>query len=160
MRKSKLDNPRVRKRVIQKLVLGKSQTSIAKEVGVSQSRISRFASMDDIKPFLEKESMRLVELAPDALDNVEEAVKDKIKDIPKSNIKRRKFVLDASIDALKAVGIMPTNVQSQAILNIYQQNNLVMTPQLRAIIDAHNKTLMFSEEELKQMDEETEKDNA
>jgi predicted transcriptional regulator len=154
VKKSKLDNPHIKKRVIQELALGKSQGSIAKEVGVSQSQVSRFASRDDIKPFLEKEFMRLVELVPDALDNVEEVIKDKIENIPKNNIKRRKFVLDTSTDALKAVGIMPTPVQSQVITNIYQKN-LFITPAMQEILNNHLKSLMS----FGKWEENTEKDD-
>jgi hypothetical protein len=123
-------------------------------VGVSQSQVSRFASRDDIKPFLEKEFMRLVELAPDALDNVEEVIKDKIKNIPKNNIKRRKFVLDTSTDALKAVGIMPTPVQSQVITNI-NQKSLFITPAMQEILNNHLKSLMS----FWKWEEDTEKDD-
>ena len=154
MKKSKLDNPPVKKRVIQGLALGKSQGSIAKEVGVSQSQVSRFASRDDIKPFLEKEFMRLVELAPDALDNVEEVIKDKIKNIPKNNIKRRKFVLDTSTEALKAIGIMPAPVQSQVITNIYQKS-LFISPAMQEILNNHVKSLMS----FGKWEEDTEKDD-
>ena len=97
--------------------------------------------------------MRLVEIAPDALDNVVEAVKDKIKDIPKDNIKRRKFVFDASIDVLKAVEIMPTNVQSQVITRFYQQN-MFLSPLCQEVIHNHLESLQpFDKQE-----EEAEKD--
>jgi hypothetical protein len=59
-----------------------------------------------------------VDLPSDALDNVEEVIKDKIETIPKNNIRRRTFVLDTSTDALKSVGIMLAPVQSQVITHI------------------------------------------
>ena len=97
----------------------------------------------------------MVEAVPDAVDNVKTLVKE-MKTIPEKDIKRRELSYKASIDTLKAVGIMPTPVQSQVISNIYQQNNLILSPAVQEIIDKHIKSLMLKDDEK----EEDKKDNA
>ena len=52
---SKLDKLPVKKEVIHKLAIGESQTSIAGQVGVGQSTISRFANQDEAIRAIEEE---------------------------------------------------------------------------------------------------------
>ena len=58
MRKSKLDNPHSKHKIVKELATGKSQGKIAKEVGLNQSQISRWSKRDDIKELLEDEQKR------------------------------------------------------------------------------------------------------
>ena len=74
MKRSKLDIPHIKKDVIRRLAVGESQGSIAKDVGLSQSQISRFARREDIKPFIENEQMRLIGKVPDAVDYVKSLI--------------------------------------------------------------------------------------
>jgi predicted transcriptional regulator len=137
MRKSKLDQPHIKEQVVKELATGRSQAQIAKEVGISASQVCRFANRENIKPFIEKEQMRLLEVVPDAVENVKELVKE-MKDIPKSDTKRRELSYKASTDVLKAVGLMPTPIQSQVITNIYnQQNNVFISPVVQALLDKY-----------------------
>jgi len=142
VRRSKLDNPHIKKEVVQRLAVGESPKSIAKDVGLHHSQIYRFAKREDIKPFIEQEQIRLVEVVPDAVENVKELVRE-MKNIPKKEIKRRELSYKASLDTLKAVGIMPSPVQSQIITNIYQENNLVVFPVVEEILKAHVRSLTF-----------------
>jgi hypothetical protein len=137
-KKSKLEEPRIKQRVIQGLALCETQKSIAKDVGISPSQISRFSSKGEIKPFIEQEQMRLVEAVPDAVENVKELVSE-MKSIPKKDIKRRELSYKASVDTLKAVGIMSTPVQSQVIANIYNDNKVILSPVIKKLIDEHLK---------------------
>jgi hypothetical protein len=139
-KKSKLEDPRIKQRVIQGLAICETQKSIAKDVGISPSQISRFSSKEEIKPFIEKEQMRLVEAVPDAVENVKELVTE-MKSIPKKDIKRRELCYKASVDTLKAVGIMSTPIQSQVIAKIYNDNRMVLSPFLKGIIDEHLRKL-------------------
>lgn len=72
---SKLDKLPLKKEVIHQLAVGESQTSIAKQVGVDQSTISRFAKEDEIRQLIEKEREKLVRVLPDAVENVKALVK-------------------------------------------------------------------------------------
>jgi len=156
VRRSKLDTPHIKQEVVKRLAVGERPKIIAKDVGLHYSQIYRFAKREDIKPFIEQEQMKLLEVIPNAVENVKELVKE-MKKIPKKDVKRRELSYKASLDTLKSVGIMPSPVQSQVITNLYQQNNLILSPVVRAFIEEHLEKFRFSEEELKKMDEETEK---
>ena len=134
----------MKKQIAKALVGGESQTAIARTLGVSQSTISRLANREDIKPFIEQEQMKLVEVVPDALENIKELVRE-MKDIPKDKTKRRELSYKASHDVLKAVGLMPTPMQSPLIMNIYNDNrNLTLSPFMRELLDRHDKELTGS----------------
>jgi predicted transcriptional regulator len=135
MKKSKLDIPHIREKVVKELAVGKSQNVIAKDVGLNQSSVSRFASRDDIRALIEQEQARLVECVPDAVENVKELVRE-MRDIPKSDTKRRVLSYKASKDVLKSVGLLPTPVQSQTFVNLYQDNRTELSPFLRELLDA------------------------
>ena len=155
MRKSKLDVPHIKKQVIKRLATGEPQASIAKNVGLCQPQISRFANRGDIKPFIEQEQIRLAEAVPDAVDNVKDLVRE-MRDIPKKDIRRRELSYRASHDTLKAFGIMPTPVQSQIVTNIYSQKNLI-SPAISALLEEHSKKFLFTGEELRQIGEANKK---
>lgn len=157
MRKSKLDIPHIKQEVVKRLAVGESPNSIAKDVELHPSQIYRFAKKEDVKPFIEEEQMKLLEVVPDAVENVKDLVRE-MKDIPKKETKRRELPYKASLDTLRAVGIMPSPVQSQIITNIYQQNNLQMSQLAQAILEEHVKSLMFHKD--KDNPEGIETDNA
>ena len=141
MKKSKLDKPGIKQEVIKRLAVRESQRDIAKDVGIDHSQVSRFARREDIKPFIEQEQMKLVEVVPDAVENVKELVRE-MPTIPKKDVKRRELSYKASLDTLKAVGIMPSPVQSLVIQNIYQRTNIFQTPLVKEIINKFTKSLM------------------
>jgi uncharacterized protein (UPF0248 family) len=153
VRKSKLDTPHIKKKVVQQLAVGESQRSIAKDVGIDHSQISRFSKREDIRSFIEKEQMKLVEVVPDAVENVKELVRE-MKKIPKKDIKRLELSYKANLDTLKSVGIMPSQVQSQLITTIYQQNNLVPSPAVMEILRKHGELI----HNFINLEEEAEKD--
>lgn len=157
LRKSKLDTPHIKQQVIKRLAVGEKAKSIAKDVGLSHSQIYRFESREDIKALIEHEQRRLVEAVPDAVENVKNLVRE-MKTIPKPDIKRRELSYKASLDTLKAVGIMPSQVQSQFITNIFQQTNLTLSPVVQALLDAHDKTMLWEDQEEGEKDKEGNED--
>ncbi len=140
VRKSKLETPHIKQEVIRRLATGESQKSIGRWVGLDGSQVSRFSRREDIRSLIEQEQMRLVEAVPDAVENVKGFVRE-MKTIPKKDTKRRELSYKASVDTLKAVGIMPTPVQSQVIANIYNDNRMILSPAVKAIIDEHLRRL-------------------
>ncbi len=64
----KLDH--VKDTVVKKLAVGEPQTSIAEQVGVDQSTISRFAKEDENIRLIEEEREKLVKVVPDAVQNL------------------------------------------------------------------------------------------
>jgi predicted XRE-type DNA-binding protein len=93
-------------KVVKSLTVAESQTSIAEQVGVNQSTISRFANKDEAQVLIEKEQLKLVEVLPDTVQNVKDLVEE-MKDIPKGDIKRRELSYKASTDVLKATNVFP-----------------------------------------------------
>jgi len=135
-KRSKLDNPVIKKKVVKKLAVGEKQTDVGKDVGLSQSQISRFANRQDIQAFIEKEQKKLLEVVPDAVENVKGLVKE-FKDIPKNENKRRELSYKANQDVLKSVGLLSTPVQSQTFVNLYQQqNNTILSPVILKLLEA------------------------
>ena len=104
---SKLDKLPVKQEVIHKLAVGEPQTSIAEQIGVDQSTISRFANKSESRQLIAKEQEKLVKVLPDAVRNAKDLVKE-MKDIPKDDIKRRELSYKASKDVLKATTSFPT----------------------------------------------------
>jgi len=115
---SKLDKLPDKQEVIHKLAIGEPQTSIAKQVGVDQSTISRFAKEDENIQLIEEERGKLVKVLPSAVQNVKNLVEE-MKDIPKDDIKRRELSYKASKDVMKATSIFPS---PQYAHNIYNDN--------------------------------------
>ena len=137
MRKSKLDAPETKKSVVQELALGKSQSSIAREVGLHSTRVCRFANREDIVKLIEAESYRLYEAVPDAIQNVKDLIAE-MKHIPKTETKRRELAYKASTDVLKNEGILPTAVQSQTIIDIKAQtDNQLIPPIVEKLLEIH-----------------------
>ncbi|MCX5916224.1 MAG: hypothetical protein NTX30_05990 [Deltaproteobacteria bacterium] len=134
MKKSKLDNPHIREKVVKRLAVGENKATIAKDFGLHRSQVCRFAKREDIRTFVEKEQLKLLEAVPDAVENVKELVRE-MKDVPKVDTKRRELSYRASLHSLKAVGIMPSAIQSQVITTIYNdQRNQILAPVVLEIL--------------------------
>lgn len=144
MKPSKLDSPAITEKIVQHLAAGQSQDSIAEQLGVNQSSISRFVSREEIKTLIEQEQRRLLDVVPDAVDNVKTLVKE-MKDISPDDIKRRELSYKASRDVLKSVGLMPTPVQSQVFVNLYQDNQTIISPLVMEILNRITETTSISD---------------
>ena len=116
----KLDAQHIKNDVVKKLAVGKSQTSIAEQVGVNQATISRFANKGEARARIEEEKLKLAEATPDAVQNVKDLVTE-MPTIPKDDIKRRELSYKASKDVLKATNIFPS---PQFAHNIYNDNRI------------------------------------
>ena len=119
--------------------------SIAKDVGLSQSQVYRFGNREDIKARIEQEQMKLLQGMPDAVKNVQalvgglENAKDK---------DERRLCYEASREVLKVAGILATPTQSTFVHQLYkQQNNPMLSPVIQALIETHNKNMMFDRQE-------------
>jgi predicted transcriptional regulator len=132
VRHSKLDAPHIKEKVVKELAVGKSQKSIAKEVGLNQSSVCRFANREDISKRIEQEKHRLIEAVPDAVDNIKGLVRE-MKNLPKSDIKGRELSYKASKDVLKAVGLLPSPI-NQTLINI-QGNKPILSDNIMKILE-------------------------
>ncbi len=128
----KLDH--VKDKVVKMLAVGEPQTSIAKQIGVNQSTVSRFANQDEAIKAIEEEKLKLAEVIPDAVQNVKDLVKE-MPAIPKDDIKRRELSYKATKDVLKAVNVFPSPQYANNIYNDNSQHNTVISPALQQFID-------------------------
>jgi hypothetical protein len=133
MKKSKLDIPHIRSEVVRRLAVGQTQASIARDFGLHRSNVSRFAKRGDIRPYIEQEQLKLLDAVPDAVENVKGLVRE-MKDLPKGDTKRRELSYRASLDTLKAVGIMPSPIQSQVITTIFDQRTQLISPVIHELL--------------------------
>jgi len=134
---SKLDKLPVKQEVIHKLAIGEPQTSIAEQVGVDQSTVSRFANKDEAIRAIEEEKLKLAEVTSEAVENVKNLVKE-MKDIPKDDIKRRELSYKASKDVLKATNVFPSPQYAHNIYNDNRQENEVrISNTIASIIGQH-----------------------
>ena len=131
---SKLDRLPVKQEVIHKLAVGETQTSIAKQIGVDQSTISRFANKDEAQKLIEEEQLKLVEVLPDAVQNVKDLVKE-MKDIPKDDVKSRELSYKATTDVLKATNVFPSPQYAHNIYNDNRQQQTLITSEFQAFLD-------------------------
>ena len=136
LKTSKLQSPHKREQIVKRIVLGESQEAIAKDFGIHQSSVSRFASRDDIQVAIEEAQKELLSCIPDAVKNVKGLVRE-FQRIPKNQIKSRQLSYKASQDVLKSVGLLSTPVQSQTFVNLYQQqNNTILSPVILRLLEA------------------------
>ena len=131
---SKLNKLPVKQEVIHKLAVGESQTSIAEQVDVDQSTISRFANQDEAIKAIEEEKLKLAEVIPDAVQNVKDLVEE-MKGIPKDDIQRRELSYKATKDVLKATNIFPSPQYAHNIYNDNRQQNAIISPAFQAFLD-------------------------
>ncbi len=104
MGKKMLESEAVKEQIAKALAGGQTQTVIAQAVGVSQSTISRLANKGDVKTLIERESLKLLEVVPQAVENLK-ALVNEMPDIPKRDIKRRELSFKASKKILESAGL-------------------------------------------------------
>ena len=136
---SKLNELPVRKEVAHQLAIGKTQTDIAKQAGVDQAQISRFASKDENKKLIEEAKENLIEVVPGAVQNVKDLVEE-MPTLAKDDIDNRKLSYKASQDTLKATGLFPTqsNNYIKNQVNI-QDNSTTISPAFQEYMDLKSK---------------------
>ena len=131
----KLDH--VKDKVVKMLAVGEPQTSIARQVGVDQSTVSRFANEEEAIKAIEEQKLKLAEVIPDAVQNVKDLVEE-MKDIPKDNIQRRELSYKATKDVLKATNVYPSPQYAHNIYNDNSEHNTVISPSYQAFLDFQN----------------------
>ena len=144
MTKKILESEEAKMAIAKAIAGGESQTAISQTLGVSQSTISRLANREDVNALIDAESLNLLGVLPDAVENVKALVSE-MKEIPKDQTKRRELSFKATQDVLKAAGIMPSPIQSQVIQNIYQSNQITLSPIVLALLKQHSDSFSLGE---------------
>ena len=90
MAKKILESEEAKMAIAKAIAGGESQTAIARAAGVSQSTVSRLANTKDVKALIDAESLNLLGVLPDAVENVKGLVRE-MKNIPEKETKRREL---------------------------------------------------------------------
>ncbi len=102
------------------LLQGSSQSELAKQYNLSQSRISRILNTDDaIRTIIQGTTKKLSLLAPTVYANYTDMLADS---------EDRPIQLKATQDIARIIGILPTHTSNQFILNIMQANVIAADP--------------------------------
>ena len=121
MKKSKLEQPHLKKKVIQELAIGTTKTDIGKEVGLTRSAVSRFSSREDIQELVKGETCSLLGAVPDAVENVKTLVKA-MRQNPNQEFKDKELSYKASVKILESVSIFNSSSPSVQVINIIKEN--------------------------------------
>lgn len=134
MPKVKLADPRIKVDIARRLAGGESQGSIARGYGICQQRVSAISQEDEVKELIKQERLRLLDIAPDAIQNVTDLIKE-MPAIPKADARQRELAYKATQDVLKAVGIFPNpQVNILAVHQSGSEKESVIEPRVFDII--------------------------
>jgi transposase-like protein len=133
MAKKMLESEEVKEKIAKALTAGESQTAIARTLGVSQSTISRLVNKGDVKALIERESLRLLEAIPQAVENLK-ALVNEMPNIPKKEIKRLEPSLKATIKMLESAGMLNTPSPSPTFVNIVNAGTTIISPVIERIL--------------------------
>ena len=115
---------------------GESQHSIAREMGLCHTTISRFSRKEDVQRLIEEETRNLLDVVPDAVANMKTLVQE-MKRIPKSDHKRRELSYKASQKVLETAGIMNTPNASQTVVSIVNRQENLIPPIILELMKKH-----------------------
>lgn len=136
MKISKLNPPHIKKDIAKRLAAGESQGSIAKDMGMCHTTISRFSRKEDVQKLIEEETRNLLEVVPDAVENMKTLVRE-MKRIPKKDHKRRELSYKASQKVLESAGIMNSPTPSQTLVNIVNKPANLIPPIIEEMLTKH-----------------------
>jgi len=136
MKTSKLNPPHIKREVARRLATGESQSSVAKDMGVCHTTISRFSRKEDVRRLIEEETVNLLEVIPDAVENMKTLVRE-MKDIPKTEHKRRELSYKATQKVLESAGITSAPTTSQTVVSIVNKQNNFIPPVILELAKKH-----------------------
>lgn len=131
MKPSKLENPELQSTVIQGLVMKKPKSEIAKDVGVSRSAVSRFSNRQDVQNLVREQTLRILEILPDAVSNIRKLVRQ-MRHLKIDNHKARELCFKATSRVLESGGIF--NAPAPQIVNVFGGGQ-VMPEIIKALLE-------------------------
>jgi hypothetical protein len=110
MRRPKLDQPNIKTMVLQGLILGQSQGSLAKALGYYRSQICRFAKRDDVKEIVQSVQIQIV---AENLSKVAEWFTDLIQNEQQDPLKEL-MSFKASQQVLDLAGVLSPSIHGRS----------------------------------------------
>jgi DNA-binding XRE family transcriptional regulator len=124
-----------------KACAGETVTQIARELDCNRKTVYYALEKDRVKEYVEKHTLKMLENLPQAVQNVTGLVNKMEGEVDKDE---RKLCYQATRDVLSVGNVLPSQNQTTLIQNVYnQQNNLIMSPIIKGMIDQHNKLMSF-----------------
>lgn len=124
-----------------KACAGETVTQIAKDLDCNRKTVYYALEKDRVKEYVEKHTLKMLENLPQAVKNVTSLVE---KMEGEKDRDERKLCYQATRDVLSVGNVLPSQNQTTLIQNVYnQQNNLMMSPIIKEMIDKHNKLMSF-----------------
>ncbi len=134
MKESKLEQPQLKKQVVQQLAIGTTKADIAREVGLSRSAVSRFSNRAAIRELVKEETYNLLEVLPDAVENIKNLVRE-MREKPNHEFKDKELSYKASIRILEAVSILNSSSPSLQIINIIKEHKNEIPRVIQTLLD-------------------------
>lgn len=107
MKTTRLEAPHIKGQIITRVVAGNSNSAIARDLGVAHTTVGRYLQKEDVQELINQESLRLMEVVPDAIENLKGLVRG-MSSLDEKDNKGRELAFKASQRVLEAAGILST----------------------------------------------------
>lgn len=104
---------------------------IAKQVGLTKSRVQNICHRDDVKAVIEAEQARLATFVPQAVKNMEHWIEKATKTHDPVD---KKIGYDATKELLQSTGILQDR-PSHLVQVLYQENTTVISPIIKGLLE-------------------------
>lgn len=105
MKKSKLEQPHLKARIIEGLASGETRAALAREVGLSRSAVSRFARKEEVQSLVEGLREELItKCLMKTFQNIQFAI-DSYQSTTDPQLKQHGF--KASLEVMRGAGLLP-----------------------------------------------------
>jgi predicted transcriptional regulator len=126
--------------IVSKMIAEKvPKTQIAKAMGVSRATIYTYEAKANVQEMVKSiQEKFLQENLPIATQNIHDIVHEKK---PMKSADKRLWA-EVSQNVMKSVGMLPTPDQSIVVQQMFQQNNVILSPVVQGLLDKHLSSLM------------------
>lgn len=135
MKTTRLDAPHIKGQIIARVISGESHSAIARDLGVAHTTVGRYLQKEDVQELINQESLRLLEVVSDAVENLKDLVRG-MSALDEKDHKGRELAFKASQRVLEATGIL-SSVHAPAFVSMTRDNQAEVPPDLRELLDRY-----------------------